>query len=355
MIAHLDLDAFFAAVELHRRPELRRLPLVVGGDPDRRGVVATASYAARAFGIRSAMSCAEARRRCPDVVFVRPDIARYREWSRRVWDLVGRHSTCVEQTGIDEGYLVLDDTGADHARRIQQAIRDQIRLSASLGVATCKVVAKIASDRDKPGGITVVAPGEEAAFLAPLPLRALPGVGPRTGERLGAAGLVTVGDLAALSDTALTALLPGQVGTELRDRARGIDPRRVATEPAERVSVSMEQTFDDDVTDAQILRNSIEVWADGLAARLVRDGQAARTVTIKLRYSDFQTITRAHTVPAPTAERDAIAAVGGELLGRALHDRPPPVRLLGLGISGFSAHPQLALFPREACVSGVRR
>lgn len=344
VIAHLDLDAFFAAVELHRHPELRGLPLVVGGDPDRRGVVATASYAARAFGIRSAMSCAEARRRCPDVVFVPPDMARYREWSRRVWDLVAGLSSCVEQIGIDEGYLVLDETGEVHARRIRQAIRDQVRLSASLGVATCKVVAKIASDRDKPGGITVVPPGEEAAFLAPLPLRALPGVGPRTGARLGAAGLVTVGDLAALGDEALTALMPGQVGAELRDRARGIDPRPVANEPAERVSVSMEQTFDDDVTESRILREAIAGWAQDLGARLVSDGQAARTVSIKLRYSDFQTITRAHTLPAPTAEANAIAAVGANLLDRALSDRPPPVRLIGLGISGFSLHPQLALF-----------
>ncbi len=344
MIAHLDLDAFFAAVELHRHPELRGLPIVVGGDPDRRGVVATASYGARSFGIRSAMSCAEARRRCPQVVFVRPDIAWYREWSRRVWALVAEHSPCVEQIGIDEGYLVLDDTGVAQAHRIRQAIRDEIRLSASLGVATCKVVAKIASDRDKPGGITVVARGGEAAFLAPLPLRVVPGIGPRTGERLAAAGLVTVGDLAALDDAALAALMPGHVGTELRDRARGIDPRPVAAEPAERVSVSMEQTFDDDVSDPLILRGAIADWSGGLAAQLVRDGHAARTVSIKLRYSDFQTITRAHTLPAPTADADAIAASGGSLLDRALRDRPPPVRLIGLGISGFCAHPQLALF-----------
>lgn len=344
VIAHLDLDAFFAAVELHRHPELRGLPLVVGGDPDRRGVVATASYAARAFGIRSAMSCAEARRRCPDVVFVRPDITRYREWSRRVWDLVAKHSSCVEQIGIDEGYIVLDETGQAHALRIRQAIRDQIRLSASLGVATCKVVAKIASDRDKPGGITVVPPGGEAAFLAPLPLRALPGIGPRTGERLGAADLVTVGDLAALDDESLATLMSGQVGAELRDRARGIDPRPVATQAAERVSVSLEQTFDEDVTDPRILRDAIANWAQQLGGRLVSDGQAARTVSLKLRYSDFQTITRAHTVPAPTAEADAIAAVGAHLLERALTDRSPPVRLIGLGISGFCLHPQLALF-----------
>ena len=348
MLAHLDLDAFFAAVELHRRPELRGRPLVVGGDPDRRGVVATASYAARAFGIRSAMSCAEARRRCPEVVFVPPDIATYREWSRRVWELVADIAPRVEQIGIDEGYVVLDETGEHHAHVIRQAIRDEIRLSASLGVASCKVVAKIASDHDKPGGITVVPLGQEAAFLAPLPLRALPGVGPRTGERLGAAGLATIGDLAALSDESLTALMPGQIGRELRDRARGIDPRPVSDEPAERISVSMETTFDDDVTDHQILRDRLDGWAERIGAKLAADGDAIRTVAIKLRYRDFQTITRAHTLPAPTADAASIAAVGAELLRRALDARAVPVRLLGLGVSGFCAYQQLALFPRVA-------
>lgn len=347
MIAHLDLDAFFAAVELHRRPELRGLPLVVGGDPDRRGVVATASYAARTYGIRSAMSCAEARRRCPDVVFVPPDMERYREWSRRVWDLVARHSSCVEQVGIDEGYLVLDEAGGAHACRIRRAIRDEVRLSASLGVATCKVVAKIASDRDKPGGITVVPPGDEATFLAPLPVRALPGIGPRTGERLAAAGVHTVGDLAVLGDVELAALMPGQVALELRARAQGIDPRPVAAEPPERVSISMEQTFEHDVREVATLRAAVGRWATQLAVRLATQEQAVRTVTLKLRYGDFTTVTRASTLPAPTSEADTIDAVGGNLLARALSERPPPIRLIGLGISGLSPHPQLSLFPRS--------
>jgi DNA polymerase IV len=353
VIAHLDLDAFFAAVELHRRPELRGRPLVVGGDPDRRGVVATASYAARRFGIRSAMSCAEARRRCPDVVFVPPDIDTYREWSRRVWDLVATLADCVEQIGIDEGYLQLDETGAAHARRIQQALRDDVRLSASFGVATCKVVAKIASDRDKPAGLTVVAAGDEAIFLAPLPVRALPGIGPKTGERMAAQGLTLIGDLAVLSDDALAAIMPGQVGSELRDRARGIDPRPVDDTPAERISISMETTFDEDVIDIETLRTAIDRWADGLAAHLLRRGHGARTVSIKLRYSDFQTISRARSLPGPTTERSEIAAVGMHLLARALSDRPPPVRLLGLGVSGLSPHAQLPLFPQERAVGSA--
>ena len=169
MIAHLDLDAFFAAVELHRHPELRRKPLVVGGDPRGRGVVATASYEARRYGIRSAMSCSEALRRCPQAVFVRPDHTTYRDWSRRVWSVVRENAPVVEQIGIDEGYIVLaDGDPPEQAAVVQQAIRDQVRLSSSLGVGSCKVVCKIASDMRKPGGIMYVPAGEEAAFLAPL-------------------------------------------------------------------------------------------------------------------------------------------------------------------------------------------
>src|SRR6185312_9168559 len=204
MMAHLDLDAFFAAVELHRRPELRGTPLVVGGDPRGRGVVATASYDARKYGIRSAMSCAEALRRCPHVVFVRPDHLEYRAWSERVWRLVRDLAPVVEKIGIDEGYLVLPDGDPpQEAARIQQAIRSQVRLSSSLGVASCKVVAKIASDMRKPGGIMYVPAGEEAAFLAPLDVRKLPGVGPKGERRLRDAGVQTIGGLASLDDARL--------------------------------------------------------------------------------------------------------------------------------------------------------
>jgi DNA polymerase-4 len=226
MLAHLDLDAFFAAVELHRRPELRGRPLVVGGDPRSRGVVATASYEARKYGIRSAMSCSEALRRCPDAVFVRPDHRTYREWSRRVWDVVRQEAPVVEQIGIDEGYLVLADGDPEQrAAIVQQAIRDQVRLSASLGVATCKVVCKIASDMRKPGGIMFVPDGGEAAFLAPLEVRRLPGVGPKGEERLAALAISTIGGLAALDDDDLDRLLPGRA-VSIRDRSRPSPARR---------------------------------------------------------------------------------------------------------------------------------
>jgi DNA polymerase-4 len=317
---------------------------VVGGDPRGRGVVATASYAARRFGIRSAMSCAEALRRCPEAVFVRPDMAAYREWSERVWALLGELCARVEQVGLDEGYLLLD--AADpvaHARAVQAAVAERARLSASLGVATSKVVAKIASDRDKPRGLTVVPAGTEARFLAPLALRALPGVGPRTEERLRAAGVETIGALAALADDALSALLPGQVGPELRRRALGVDPREVLSEPRERRSVSSERTFAEDVGDPARLAELLEELAGAVAAHLRRRGEAARTVSVKVRYPDFRTVTRAHTAGAATDDAEAIGAVAGGLLAAALRERPGPLRLLGVGASGLASHTQLTL------------
>jgi DNA polymerase IV len=353
VIAHLDIDAFFAAVEIHRRPELRGRPVVVGGDPHGRGVVATASYAARRFGIRSAMSAAEALRRCPEAVFVRPDMALYREWSERVWDVVRERASAVEVLGLDEGYLELPDEGAGAvAEGVRRAVAERVRLSCSLGVATCKVVAKVASDRDKPGGVTVVAPGDEAAFLAPLPLRALPGVGPRTEERLGRAGLGTVGELAALDDEALRGLVPGRFGEDLRRRARGVDPRPVASQPAERVSVSAETTFARDVSDAAQLESVGRGLAERVAESLRRRGRAGRTVTVKLRYADFQTITRGQTVAAPLDDGGAIWATAAALVARALAERPGALRLLGVGVSGLRAERQLSLFKQRAIGSG---
>jgi DNA polymerase IV len=345
VIAHLDIDAFFAAVEMHRRPELRGRPVVVGGDPHGRGVVATANYAARRFGIRSAMSAAEALRRCPEVVVVRPDIAHYREWSARVWELVRSLSPAVEVIGLDEGYLELPGEGAaEAARAVRDAVAREVRLSCSLGVATCKVVAKVASDRDKPGGVTVVPPGGEAAFLAPLAVRALPGVGPRTEARLAAAGITTVGGVAALDDAALRALAPGRHGEELRRRARGVDPRPVAPVPAERVSISSERTFARDVGDLDALEALVGEMSAQVADALRRRERAARTVTVKLRYADFSTVTRGRTVGAATDDEGVIRAAAAALLRRALQERGGALRLMGVGVSGLSAERQLSLF-----------
>jgi DNA polymerase-4 len=344
VIAHLDLDAFFAAVELHRRPELRGRPLVVGGDPHGRGVVSTASYVARQFGIRSAMSSAEALRRCPQAVFVRPDHTAYREWSRRVWSLVREVAPVVEQIGIDEGYLVLaDGDPPEQAAAVQVAIRERVRLSASLGVGTCKVVCKIASDMDKPGGITYVPAGEEARFLAPLEARKLPGVGPKADERLETLGIRTIGELAAVDDERLRSALPGRGWSELRDRARGIDPRPVSAEPGEAISISSEETFDVDIAEREELHQRLRAMAGQLADSLTKSGRTARTVTTKLRYPDFSIVTRSQSMPVGTDDPRVIADLACMLLDRALQKRPGALRLVGVGVSGFDRHQQLTL------------
>lgn len=348
ILAHLDLDAFFAAVEELEDPGLRGKPLVVGGDPHGRGVVSTANYAARAFGIRSAMSAAEALRRCPQATFVRPRHALYRQYSRSVWDTVGEVVPRIERTGLDEGYLDLGTVARDftHARAVASAVQTAVQamtsLTCSLGVGTSKVVSKIASDRRKPGGITVVPPGTEARFLSPLPVRALPGVGPRAEERLRASGVETVGDLAALSDVELPARLSGSVGRMLRDRARGIDPRdlELVSEP---VSVSAEDTFARDVTNREVLHAEVRRLAEEVAARLRSSGLAGRTVTAKLRYADFSIRTRSTTLSAGIDDAATIGDVACSLLDRGLRERPGTLRLVGVGVAGLSAHRQLTL------------
>jgi len=346
ILAHLDLDAFFAAVEELEEPSLRTRPLVVGGDPRGRGVVATANYAARRFGIRSAMSAAEALRRCPDAVFLRPRHALYRQYSQAVWSAIREVVPRVERTGIDEGYLDLGSVAERFsqarglAEAVQAAVRGSTSLSCSVGVSTSKVVCKVASDRRKPGGITVVPPGREARFLAPLPTRLLPGVGPRAEERLARAGVEHIGGLATLSDTELGALLPGQVGRLLRDRARGIDPRDLELD-AERISISTEETFERDLTDRSSMHVELRRMAVEVASYLQRDGISARTVTTKLRYADFSIRSRSTTLPTPIDEAERIGDLACRLLDRGLQDRPGALRLLGVGVSGLTSVRQL--------------
>ena len=348
ILAHLDLDAFFAAVEELEDPSLRDRPLVVGGDPHGRGVVSTANYAARTFGIHSAMSAAEALRRCPHAVFLRPRHALYRQYSRVVWDTVGEIVPRVERTGIDEGYLDLGTVATDftHARAIasavQTAVRGRTSLTCSLGVGTSKVVCKIASDRRKPGGMTVVRPGTEAAFLAPLPVRLLPGVGPRAEARLRTAGVETIGALAAMEGVELRTLLPGSLGPLLRDRAQGIDARDLDLE-LEPVSVSAEDTFERDLLDRQRLHDEVRRLSDLVSERLRNSGLSGRTVTAKLRYTDFSIRTRSTTLPAAVDDARLIGDVACSLLDRGLRDRPGALRLVGVGVSGLSPHRQLTL------------
>ena len=344
----MDLDAFFAAVEELEQPELRARPLVVGGDPHGRGVVATANYVARQFGIRSAMSAAEALRRCPQAVFVRPRHTVYREYSRHVWTTVRGVVPTIEQTGIDEGYLDLGEVAGDFlearvvAEAVQTAVRAATRLSCSLGVAPCKVVAKIASDARKPGGLTVVVPGQEASFLAGLDVRRLPGVGPKAEERLRVAGIETVGGLAALGDEDLRRVLPGSVGAVLRDRANGIDPRGLDTE-VERISISVENTFERDLLDRERLHDELRAMAAEVAGHLHTRGQTARTVTTKLRYADFSIRSRSTSLDVGIDDAAQIGGLACRLLDRGLRDRPGALRLVGVGVSGLIEYRQLAL------------
>jgi DNA polymerase-4 len=348
IVGHLDLDAFFAAVEELEDPALRTKPLVVGGDPHGRGVVATANYVARKFGIHSARSCAEALRRCPQTVFVRPRHSLYREYSQHVWETVRGVVPTVERTGLDEGYLDIGEVAQTflEARKVAEAVQTAVRaatsLTCALGVSTSKVVAKIASDHRKPGGLTVVPAGHEARFLSPFDVRRLPGVGPKAEVRLLAAGVATIGSLAALGDVELRSLLPGSVGRVLHDRARGIDPRGLELQ-TQRISISVENTFERDLTDRAQLHAELRRMADRLSEMLQGSGRTARTVSTKLRYTDFSIRTRSTSLRVGVAEPAKIGDLACALLDRALVDRPGALRLVGVGVSGLASHQQLAL------------
>ena len=348
IVAHLDLDAFFAAVEQLEDPSLRERPLVVGGDPHGRGVVATANYVARQYGIHSAMSAAEALRRCPHAVFVRPRHSLYRDYSRAVWSTVREVVPTVERTGLDEGYLDLGELVTDFlgaralAEAVQTAVRAATSLTCSLGVASCKVVAKVASDRRKPGGIVVVPAGAELRFLAPFDVRRLPGVGPKAEARLRAGAIETIGQLAALDDAELKRLLPGSIGHLLRDRARGIDPRGLEL-AVERISISVENTFPRDLTDRERLHDELRGMAADVAKKLQESGQTARTVTTKLRYADFSIRSRSTSLQVGIDDAGQIGELACGLLDRGLRDRPGALRLVGVGVSGLAGYRQLSL------------
>jgi len=345
-IIHLDLDAFYAAVEVLENPDLAGKPVVVGGRPEERGVVAAASYPAREFGVRSAMPMSRALSLCPEAIVLPPRHGLYRDYSRRVMAILRQTSPLVEQMSIDEAYLDLTEqvptweASIEVARELQAQIKKGCGLSASLGVATNKLVAKVASDRDKPGGLTVVRPGEEAAFLAPLPVRVLWGVGPVTAEKLAAMGVTTVGQLARLSEEELWAQF-GRRGAEMAQAARGIDERPVVTEH-EAKSVSQETTFPRDLTDVEALREQLWQLSQGMARRLKKVERAAGTVAIKLRYADFITLTRQTTLAVPTDDERVIYQAAVALLDRAWK-RGRPVRLLG--VAGRHLSPPVGQLP----------
>jgi DNA polymerase-4 len=341
-IVHLDLDAFYAAVEILENPDLSGKPVLVGGRPGERGVVVAASYPARAFGARSAMPMSQAVALCPQAVIVPPRHRLYGEYSRRVMAILRDACPLVEQISIDEAFLDLTqqietwDGAIDLARLFQRQVREEVGLSASLGVATNKLVAKVASDHDKPGGLTVVQPGQEAAFLAPLSVRALWGVGPVMARKLAALGITTVGELAALPEEELRQRF-GQQGKAMARQARGIDRRRVVTEH-ETKSISQERTFSHDLVDSEAIEQQLQKMSHRVARQLNRKELAAGTVAIKIRYADFTTFTRQMSLAVPTDDADLIFQAACTLFRRAWQ-RGRPIRLLGVAARRLSSPP----------------
>jgi len=348
-ILHFDLDAFFAAVEVLLDPALAGKPLIVGADPGSRGVVATASYEARAFGVHSAMPIGHAYRLCPQGVFLRPRHGLYRDYSRRVLAAVERFSDRVRPVSIDEAFVALD-ARADPvaaARALKAGIRAETGLVASMGLAASKLVSKIASGQGKPDGFVVVPPGGEVAFLAPLPVRELWGVGPKSAARLVALGIQTIGDLAAARRETLADLVGARQAEAMQRLARGEDDR--AVEVARQIkSTSDELTFQRDEADPRVLWRVLREQCQHCSERLARHDLLARTVAVKLRYGDFRTITRALTLPAPTNDEAAIRPAIAALMRQSWASDRRPLRLIGVRLSGLqpAATPrQLPLFP----------
>lgn len=356
-ILHLDLDAFFCAVEELRDPSLRHKPFAVGGKPNERGVVSSCSYAARQLGVRSAMPMARALKVCPNLLIISPRHHAYGEMSEKVMQRLNNLSGLVEQISIDEAFVDISDIRESAeviARRIQAQIRDELGLPSSVGVASNKLVAKIATEVGKsrakggapPFAVTVVPPGEERAFIAPLPVRMLWGVGPKTEAQLEQLGIRTIGDLAEWDERELSARF-GAHRRELSRHARGIDDSPIVTEH-ETKSISQETTFARDVSDDRLLQKTLRELSEQVGRRLRQSGLAGTTIKLKLRWSDFTTLTRQATLPSPTDLDDEIASTALHLLVKT---RTPgkPVRLIGIGVSGLSAPVrQLGLWDKDS-------
>ena len=334
-IIHVDMDAFFASVEQRDNPELQGKPIAVGGSGGR-GVVAAASYEARKFGVRSAMPSVTAKRLCPDLIFVRHRFDAYKEASRTIRRIFEHYTPHVEPLSLDEAYLdVTDDLlGIGSATRIAQLIRQEIkaktRLTASAGVSYNKFLAKIASDQNKPNGMCVIRPGEGADFVAQLPVRRFHGVGPKGAEKMAKLGIETGGDLAAKDIEFLRANF-GSMGDYLFRAARGIDLRPVRAH-RERKSVGGERTFSEDISSGPDLRETLENIIDIVWDSIERSQAKGRTVTLKMKYTDFQTMTRAKTVDHPVADKAEFSALARTLLDEVL-PLPMPIRLMGLTLS----------------------
>ncbi len=353
-ILHLDLDAFYCSVEEVENPQLRGKPFAVGGKPNERGVVASCSYAARAYGVRSAMPMSRAIRLCRDLIIVPGRHRLYGEYSEKVMEKLHNLTPLVEQISIDEAFLDISDIQADKTRLaldLQLSIRTELNLPSSIGIASNKLVAKIATEVGKksslsganakskgevgpPFGFTVVPAGEEAKFLAPLPADMLWGVGPKTNARLAELGIHTIGDIASWPERELVNLF-GENGRDLWRHAQGIDNRPVSTE-SETKSVSQETTFNVDIQDQKTLEKTLREQARDVARQLRRSDLAGKTVKLKIRWPDFTTLTRQTTLPAVTDNEDEIYKTAVKLMNDV---RKPnqPVRLIGVGVSGIGA------------------
>jgi DNA polymerase-4 len=344
-ILHLDLDAFFCAVEENQAPSLRGKPFAVGGKPNERGVVSSCSYAARQFGVRSAMPMSQAIRTCPGLAVVPPRHHLYRDVSRQVMERLRRLTALVEQISIDEAFLDISDIAEPPerlARRLQACIRDELNLPCSIGVALNKLVAKIATEVGKksarggqpPCAVTVVPSGQEAEFLSPLPADMLWGIGPKTSARLAGLGIRTIGDIARWPEGELLRLF-GENGREMARHARGQDERPIVTEH-EIKSISQEVTFTRDVRDDQALEAALRDLSAQVGRRLRQHGLSGATVKLKIRWPDFTTLTRQATLPRPTDQGGEIAETALGLL-RKVRGAGQPVRLIGVGVSGLGA------------------
>ncbi len=355
-IIHVDMDAFYAAIEQRDNPDLRGKPVVVGGDPQGRGVVSAASYEARRYGIHSAMPCAEARRRCPQAVFLPVNMRKYRQVSRQVMEILGAYTPLVEQISVDEAFM--DVTGSRRlfgsaeqiARQIKRRIKQELGLTASVGVGPNKFIAKLASECQKPDGLVIVRADQVEEFLRDLPVSQLWGVGEATARRLQRLGISTVGQLAQLSPELLCEQF-GATGKLLYDLAHGKDERPVAPRST-RKSCSAEMTFAEDTSNAALLRRTLLALSEDVGRRLRAANLQGRTITLKLRFSDFTTITRSTTLPEPVnGDEQIYQAAAAMMTRRLLHGKL--VRLVGVRVSGFDSCAQLSLFGNEQSSSAA--
>jgi DNA polymerase-4 len=352
-IFHIDLDAFFVSVEQALNPELKGKPLIVGGDPERRGVVASASYEARSYGIHAGMPLPRARRLCPQAILIKANFPRYRDASNRFMEILADFSPSIEPLGLDEAYIDVTGCIEPHgsarklALTIKERINRELNITASVGIAARKVVAKIASDLCKPDGVLEVVLGEEQAFLNPLPIAKLPGVGEKTEQAFKAIEVTTIGELASLPLETVKREF-GVTGATLHSYARGIDDRQVEA-PGEAKSISQELTFPHDTLERDFLEATLHNLCQEVCQVLRSQNKRAKCVAVKLRYADFKTITRQVTLPEASNVTRVISAQAQQLLSKALAERGKRVRLIGTRVSSLvGEEKQLPMFDSKA-------